>query len=145
MLSEIDRSKRGARRAAAVIGCVLYDVNKTSRRKELFAVIGKSYNEVALVRLLEQMDVNASLPGKWYLLRHKIRSIGTGFQFPPPFQIDVSRLIIKDHFAFSILLTKHPERLAGRIHKHDLEKIVSLLQSVNTISKDSKDKYCGIW
>lgn len=123
------------------VGSILYDINKTSLKKELFTIIGRSYNEIAMVRLFEHAELNTTIAGKWYQLCNKLKSAKNNLLSLKPLYTDPSRLIIKDRYQLIHLLHRDPDRLAGYINKRDLENIVASVNTINTISADIKNKY----
>jgi len=127
--------------AGPAMGSVICDVSKTSLRQELFAVIGRSYNEIALVRIFEKGEISDMIAGKWYQLCHKIKSVNQSSVLLWPLFADLSHIIVKDQTPLMSILNSEPERQAGLVHKQDLDQIVLLIGKVNTLSRDIKNKY----
>ena len=123
------------------VGSVLCSEHKISLKQEFFAVIGKSHDSLALVRLFEHLEFDPKLAEKWYMLCFKPKAAGGDVNIPSPLYSDLSHLIVKSISNVALYISKCPNRVAGTIHKRDVDQIIQLIQESNTISKDMKDKY----
>ena len=123
------------------VGSVVYDMNNAVNKRELYGIVGASRADIAMVRLFDQNELTPLLARKCYQLMYKIELGLQTEENPTQLYADTSGLIVKDYLQMATILGKYPERVVSKIFRTDIHRIIKTLQTINTISKDVKNKY----
>lgn len=118
-------------------GDLLYE----TMQKVVFLIAGMSYDELALVRLLDADEAIGWVKPVLYKLHHDVTVTAGGNMTNKLVYADTSRLIIKEYAVIEKIILVHSERLSGSIHQEDLNAIKNRLLMISTISRDIKNKY----